>query len=362
MIRLAAMTLLLTIAAFSTACAETVYVRSGQREGQGWVFVHATGCWVATAGHVVPEDRAGVIVIGAGGARGQGDRIVRDPQHDLALIHLAGTLARACPPSPLSDRDVQPLLDRVRHEGAPVAFERRNAQPGTTNVSYGVEDLPMQLLGVSETAPTFTLRAERARGDDVYATDSGGPIRYRGTGLGEAGLPLGIVIQTESQKSGAVAVVALRMDAVRSFFESATTGAPSEPERTAPFAIASFDGDTRDTACGPLNLLATAPACGWRAQRSSPSHPIEIVLDIGETQQTIGGVVLRFALGAAPKGVVVSTSFEPDHAEWAGERYCAIPMNVREVTCSLGLRAVRAIRIVMDGRSVDVLAIHVLGR
>ncbi|MEA2666795.1 MAG: hypothetical protein QOI11_3739 [Candidatus Eremiobacteraeota bacterium] len=361
MIRTAAAALLLASALASAAHAETVYLRSGQREGQGWIFAHATGCWVATAGHVVPEDRAGVIVIGAGGARGQGERIVRDPAHDLALIRIAGTLASACPASPLGDRDVRPMLDRVRHEGAPVAFERRAAQPGTTNVSYGVEDVPLQLLGISETAPTFTLRPERARGDEVYATDSGGPIRFRGSGIGEAGLPLGIVIQTERERSGAVDVVALRMDAVRAFFESAAAGTAREPERAAPFGIARFEGETRDTACGPLNLLAAAQPCGWRASRSA--QPIELVLDLGPAAQTIGGAALRFAAGAVPKGVVVATSFElGGGTQWLGERYCALRPAAREVTCALGLRTVRGIRIVMDGRTVELLEVRVLGR
>ena len=345
------------LTALAPAYADTAYVRSGQEEGQGWIFAHRTGCWVATAGHVVKDPRAGVIVIGPGGASAQGDLIVRDPDHDLALIRLAGTLARTCPAAPVGDRDVLPMLDRVQHEGSAIIFERREGKPGKTNVSYGVEFVAMQLLAVSDRSPTFTVRAERRAGDDVAATDSGGPIRFRGTGIGEAGLPLGIVLAVERDKS----VIALRMDVVRAFFDDTVIREPKPALRDAPFTVAGFSGTTPETACGPLNLLAAAASCGWRAVRTSPANPISITLDVGEIAESVTGVELQFSVGGTPKGVAVATSSRLD-TNWQGERYCPVATGSHRVTCIVGDRVVRAVKIVIDGRAVQIIGIRVVSK
>jgi hypothetical protein len=355
-----ALALALAFAPLTPAGAETVYIRSGQHEGQGWVFLHPTGCWMATAGHVVGETRAGVIVIGASGASAQGDLVVRDPRHDLAIVRLAGALARACPASPLGDRDVMPMLDRVQHEGAPILFERRNAKAGATSVSYGVEFVGMQVLGISEASSTFTLRPERRSGDAIAASDSGGPIRFRGSGLGEAGLPLGIVTEIARDRNGTV-VVALRMDVVRAFFDGTVAQTPKPPERNAPISIAAFSGETPDTACGPLNLLSTSAACGWRARRTSAAKPIALTLDVGEVPGAITAVELRFSNHATPQGIAVATSAGLDR-DWQGERYCTIPAGRHEVICAVGARTARGVKIVVDGGSVEIIGLRVISQ
>ena len=115
-IRALAVFLAVALVTLTQANAETVFIRSGQHEGQGWIFQHESGCWVATAGHVV-IDGVGVIVVGPNGKQAQAVRIVRHTALDLALLELAGTTLRDCPASSLGDRDELAMLDRLLAPG-----------------------------------------------------------------------------------------------------------------------------------------------------------------------------------------------------------------------------------------------------
>jgi hypothetical protein len=340
------------------ASAETVYIRSGQSEGQGWLFRDSTGCWVATAGHVIRDDgpRVNAIVIGANGDRGEADMIVRDTDHDVALIRLIGTLARTCPGSVIGDRDVKPMLDRALQDGIPIHVERREARAGSADLSYGVESVPLVLAGVSEASPIFTMHIGRTR-DTIYAADSGAPIRFQGKDFDEAGLPLGIVTHIDAAASPP-AIVAVRIDAIRAFFEARVSNSTSRVPHTSAFDIIGFTGDTPDTSCGPINLTAEPVRCGWRAHGSRQA-PIGVTLDLGAVL-TITAIRAQFKPGSLPKGITVfTTSNLALTSAWSGGRYCNVPRS-GYVLCSLGQRDVRGIRISVDAIRTELTHIDVV--
>jgi hypothetical protein len=347
----------LTALAYVPASAETVFVKSGRNEGQGWMFLHATGCWVATASHVV-IDGAGTLVVGPNGAQAQADRIVRHSSVDVAVLHVAGTSAHGCTSSTLGDRDEGALLDRLRHQDGSMEFERRSGEPGrTVGVSYGVESIPMQILGISDRDPTFTMRPIQAVKDRIGRSDSGGPIRFRGSGLGEAGLPLGLIISVDNGITTAV-----RMDAIRGFVDAfASSGAPNSSEVPAAYSIAAFTGGTPDTACGPLNVMNRAAPCGWNARRDG-SRRIALTLDLGTDARTISAVIIRFDAGATPNGFEIATSSDvAADGDWIGLRYCPVRPASHEVTCTLGQRTARGVRIIFDGARAHIREVRIAG-
>jgi hypothetical protein len=328
------------LAQVSTAAAETVFVRSGQNEGQGWVFRHSSGCWGATPGHVIADGpSASAILVGPQGLQAQVDRIFRHPKLDLAILRLTGTLANRCPGSSLGDRNEDAILRRVNLEGAVIKLERRSGKPGSAEgVSYGVEFVEVTLASVSEVEPTFAVKSLDKNKNQIVQMDSGSPLRFTGTGIGEAGLPLGLVLSTDETQDGIVAF-ALRMDAVRAFFETmvlqeVATSSLDLPPSTAPFGLAGFSGDTPDTACGPTSLLAPAPRCGWRADRKSLSKPVELTLDLGKHIRLITGIEIQFASNITPTGIAISTMDQPnDMPSPRVERYCARRMRIASSAC-----------------------------
>lgn len=355
MIRALAAALALGLMLLAPADADTVFVRSGQHEGQGWIFQHESGCWVATAGHVV-VDGAGAIVVGPNGKQAEAVRTVRHPTLDLALLELAGTTLRDCPASSLGDRDELEMLDRLLHQDGALRFERRSGEAGkTTGISYGVETIPMLVLGVSDNEPLFTARPQDPIRDHIVQSDSGGPLRFRGAGFDEAGLPLGLVLDVQRDT-----VVVVRMDAVRRFMESLVAAQrPPAAVVAAPFSIAAFTGETPDSTCAPLNLLDPASHCGWRAKRSRVAR-IGLTLDL-HGSRAITAVVVRFETGAAPAGIEVSSGNDSASAtDWYGIRYCRIPPGATEITCMIGQRIASAVRIFVDGTAAHIRSVRII--
>ncbi len=355
MIRALASSLVIVLVTLAPVDAETVFIRSGQHEGQGWIFQHESGCWVATAGHVV-VDGAGVIVVGPNGKQSQAVRTVRHPTLDIALLELAGTTLRDCPASSLGDRDELAMLDRLLHQDGGLRFERRSGEAGkTAGISYGVETIAMQILGISEQEPLFTVRPVDPARDRIVRSDSGGPLRFRGAGFDEAGLPLGLVLDVRRDT-----VIAVRMDAVRSFMESLVAAQRPAPTVVAiPFTIAAFTGETPDSSCAPLNLLDPASHCGWRAKRSRVTR-IGLTLDL-HSPRAITAVVVAFEKGATPAGLEVSSGSDPASAtDWYGIRYCRVPPGASQIMCTVGQRIARAVRIFVDGTAAHIRSVRVI--
>ncbi|MHB8462431.1 MAG: hypothetical protein ACYDA1_07270, partial [Vulcanimicrobiaceae bacterium] len=143
-----------------------------------------------------------------------------------------------------------------------------------------------------------------------------------------------------------------------------SVGTTALPERVNPrgsFDIVAFTGETPDAACGPRNLLDPAARCGWEAARGNGVR-IGLVLDLGSPQQTIQAVKIRFDKGAAPTGFEIATSDDPraNADEWLGIRYCRVPQNSNQVTCTIGERRPRAVRIIIDGNHASIRKIRLL--
>lgn len=343
--------LALILVAASKANADPALVRSGVVEGQGWVFRSSSGCWLATAGHVVQD--SGVIVIGAGGLQAEGIETVRRADIDIALVRLAGALAKECPASSLGDRDSRPLLARVLHEGREVSMERRMAaQVGAS----GTDFIQVQIVAVSETDPSFTVRPIRSGEDSIVQSDSGSPIRMTGNGVGEGGLPLGLIVED----LGHGYARAIRMDAIRAVAESLS---PARLEAKGAAAdrhveIIEFSGETFDTACGPLVLSRPAGDCGWRVRKTG-RDAVQLVIRPPAPGATISGVTIRFAPGLPPRGVAIATRNTSANTEpWSGDRYCRV-IDPAVLTCELGARAPSLLRFVFEGETFEVTSIEI---
>ncbi len=140
-----------------------------------------------------------------------------------------------------------------------------------------------------------------------------------------------------------------------------TTAAPERVITRGSFDIVAFTGITPNAACGPRNLLDPASRCGWDATRGNGVR-IGLVLDLGSTQQTIQAVKIRFEKGAVPTGFEIATSDDPraNADEWLGIRYCRVPPISDQVTCTIGVRKPRAVRIIVDGNRASIRKIRLL--
>lgn len=338
----------------STAQAEPVFVRGAKGDGQGWVFRLGDACWVATAQHVVDGGEV-ALVIGPEGAQGEAIEIRRLGEAlDIALIRLVGSLASKCPASSLGDRDSRPALKAAIGEGRAVAMERR-VESGTGDLS-GVDIVAMDVIAVPDTRPTFTLRPVQPDRDPIVRSDSGSPIRLRGAGIGESGLPLGLVVSVDGEF-----VTAVRMDVIRAQAE-AMAPARQAPRRASTdlraMTITHFSGETLSPDCGPLNALRTGAACGWRARKSGQTSA-QIALAFSSSRTDLSQVVLTFAPGSAPRGVSVATRAEGQPVDaWSADRYCRLSAGATLI-CSLGQRTAAGIRLTFDADVVELVRVDV---
>jgi hypothetical protein len=333
------------------AQAEPVFVRSGTSLGQGWVFPFQAHCWLATPKHVIRPD-AGMIVVGPNGMQGFSLETSLHPSEDLALVKLGGELADKCPTSPRGDLDSLPAIKRAFSEGQEVAFERRQFDEETGQA--GIDIIPSHIIAVPEVDSMFMIRPSYPEEDPVVQSDSGSPVRMRGSGIGGSGYPIGIIVQvTDTGTTQYVEV--LKMDRVRKFVEDISSAKRKEPtEADIAFMISSFSGTTSDTDCGPANLLIDTKACGWRVQRSLdrtyPSLTVKLAM-----RREVSSATIRFRDAEQAKGISVTSRLS--NGTWTTSRYC--PATSSPAICRIPVVETDEIRIVIDAKKVEIDSVKI---
>lgn len=346
---------------FQISLAEPALVRAGVSEGQGWVFQDAGRCWVATPSHVL-GDSSNAIIIGPDGKQGQSTLIYRHPTQDLAILNVQGSLAKSCPYSSKGDRDTSHVLKRLQSQGKTINFERRvGVDDGG---AFGLDIIPVEVIAISDADKIFTIRTLRDD-DAVIQSDSGSPVRMRGSGVGEAGLPLGLVIADEGAiEDGYISV--LRMDVVRDFYDATitniTTSNPFTLKKSQPigssdisFTIEGFTGETLDPSCGPLNLVKKSSDCGWRVSRKGYGDRPSLTLGLAGVQSLSA---VEFAFGDITNLTLFSLQTRVGDTKWSIARPCRIG-DSQNVSCSLGERKADQIKIVFEGRKFEVNMVKV---
>lgn len=340
--------------------AETVLIVSGPSEGQGWVFLRKTGCYVATPSHVLVPG-AGGQVSGMSGYTGEIDQIFRHDTLDLAVAQIRGSLAENCPASGLGDVDGLATLQRISNEGRVVKFERRTGR-ADGNGDYGIDAIPIEILSLSATQPEFFFQvvgADLSPENAVIRSDSGSPVRMRGQGFGEAGLPLGLVTAKDyDAQEGFDQAFAIRMDAIRRFVEELNLDNRTHVTRktVTGYSITEYTGVIPDTSCGSLNLEKDAPDCGWRVERGGSYQRISLIVRL-EKRMAVSDVMFRFADGTQIDGV--SLSVRTDGESWSYDRFCPGAAIGPILSCTLGDWAADELRIVFEADSIELYDIEI---
>lgn len=327
---------------------ETAMVRSGTIDGQGWVFLDRSGCWLATPAHVVSNE-AGILAIGPNGRQGFAIAVHIHPTEDLALALLSGDLATHCPGSPKGDLDSRPTLRRALGQALEINFERRVTGGGLD--TSGVDVVPLQIVAIPESGTAFTVRPTRPNADELVQTDSGSPVRMRGLGLGDSGYPLGLILSV-IEFEGDQFINVLRMDQVRAFHEALSATANATPKQSFSFDVTGFTGETMDSGCSPLNLIISAPECGWKVRRGADRQYPSIIVRLSETAE-INGVQL--ALGDTDSLAGASVSVRRSDGNWSAERYCATPS--KQFACRITPTRGQEVRVVLNAISAEVLSL-----
>jgi len=347
---------LLCLFVFQKSFAEPALIRAGVNEGQGWVFQDDGKCWVATAGHVIGDSK-NAIIIGPDGKQGQSNTIHKHPTYDLAILSLQGTLANNCPSSSKGDRDTSHVLKRVQAQGKTINFERRiGIDDGG---AFGLDIIPVEVIAISDSDEIFTIRTLRSD-DSVIQSDSGSPVRMRGSGIGEAGLPLGLVIADDGAiEDGYISV--LRMDVVRDYYETLKAKKLYSAEKriinsgSIKFTIEGFSGDTLDSACGPLNLVGSKNNCGWKVTRKGYGERPSLTLGLSGIQHLSG---IEFSFADITSLSLFSVQTRIGESAWSVARPCSLRGQMN-VSCSLGARKADKIKIVFEGRQFEILSLTI---
>lgn len=328
-----------------------MFVQSGTSTGQGWVFFDASGCWLATPKHVVVRD-AGVLVVGANGRQGFATTLNFHETEDLVLTQISGELASHCPGSSKGDVDSLPTLYRAYRNADQISFERRISD--RQNDFYGIEIVPLQVVGISESGSTFTVRPSNPEEDAVVQSDSGSPVRMRGTGGGDSGYPLGLVLSVLDSDQGVQYIDVLRMDRVRAFHEqlSLKPAIPALP--SARYSIAGFKGETTNSACTPRNLIASNKDCGWRAHRGADADYPAITLRLTEATE-VKAIQARLKDAEALNGVAVSV--RRIDGKWTDERYCSTQSLL--ISCNITPVKGDEVRIVINALRIELLSLEI---
>ena len=340
---------------FQIALPETVSVHSGTSVGQGWVFTEdGETCWVATAKHVV-IDGAGIIVSGPDGVQGEATQIYRHPDRDLVIAEIFGALAKKCPFSPRGDRDSSATARALQREGRIISFERRSGRNDGKG-DFGLEIIPIRIVGLSESARLFNARA--LEGEEVIQGDSGSPVRLTGTGVGEAGWPLGLVISTKEDLEIGILDI-LPMDVVRAFHESIKGRGKTEKQISGSgvaFEIDSFSGDIPDTACGPSNLLNPETSCGWRVHKLPQSGKANLTLKL---DSAVDLVSINFDFIEAAGLSLVGVRTRLAGGAWGSARACYKSTDSLVIACSFGQWRSDEIMIEFEGSGFELGSIKI---
>lgn len=347
---------LLCLFVFQKSFAEPALIRAGVSEGQGWVFQDNGKCWVATAGHVIGDSK-NAIIIGPEGKQGQSTTIHKHPIYDLAILSLQGTLANTCPYSSKGDRDTTHVLKRVQAQGKTINFERRiGIDDGG---AFGLDIIPVEVIAISDSEKIFTIRTLHSD-DSVIQSDSGSPVRMRGSGIGEAGLPLGLVIADDGAiEDGYISV--LRMDVVRNYYETLNSRKINPLKKqtitseATKFTIDGFSGETLDSACGPLNLVGNKKVCGWKVTRKGYGERPSLTLGLSGVQSLSG---IEFSFADITNLSLFSVQTRIGESTWSVARPCSLRGQMN-VSCSLGARKADQIKIVFEGRQFEILSLTI---
>jgi hypothetical protein len=351
----------LVLAAAARAGAETVFIKSGVNEGQGWMFQHHTGCWVATVDHVVDE-RVVTYVVRRGGKQYfiQPHEAKIEASLHVALLKLPD-MPGDCPASSFGEQDEEATLDRVSAEGF-TTMERRSGQAAAASgISYGIAAMPVQYRARSEQSDDKrTIAVVPIRpSDQIKKSDSGAPILFHGSGIGEATLPIGLVRNVAGNQA-----IAVRFDKVRTYLEAMAQ--PPQASRPPRFSIVAFTGSTPDTACGPQNIQGPQDVrdlgarCGWRA-RAVKRGGITITLYLGDSPQLVSEVHLRFGQSGTPQEYDVLAAPDAGPAPtWGPSHECPRRGASNEWPCGLGMRPVRTLQIMINDTSAEIREIRVM--
>lgn len=335
------------------AVAEPVAIRSGLNQGQGWMFARDGRCWVATADHVINE-AAGALVSGPAGRNAQSVQITSDENLDLALLEIQGELAATCPDSSLGDQSSRASIETALRRGSRVLLLRRESG----DFGGGVSPVPMDVVGLEDRRPFFTASPAQQGRDPLVQSDSGAPIVLQRGGVGEAGLPLGIAFELETF-DGSTFVRSFFMDQVRELYENARAQslAVAGTAQSVSGALIAFNGETQDTACGPLNILRSDTACGWRVAKAGPA-PISISIHLQQSVPDASQITVRFERGHSASGFAVATRASTGSA-WSPEIYCSNASGAEFATCRVSTRTIDAVRLAFEGDALEVLSLAV---
>lgn len=335
------------------AIAEPVAIRSGLNQGQGWMFARDGRCWVATADHVINE-AAGALVSGPAGRNAQSVQITSDGNLDLALLEVQGELAATCPDSSLGDQSSRASIESALRRGSRVLLLRRESG----DFGGGVSPVPMDVVGLEDRRPFFTASPAQHERDPLVQSDSGAPIVLQRGGVGEAGLPLGIAFELETF-DGSTFVRSLFMDQVRELYENtrAQSLAITGTTQSVSGELIAFNGETQDTACGPLNIMRSDTACGWRVAKAGPA-PISISIQLQQPAPDAAQITVRFARGRAASGFAVATRASAGSA-WSPEIYCSNSSRAEFATCQVSIRTIDAVKLALEGDEIEILSLLV---
>jgi len=342
-----------------SARAEPVLIRSGTEWGQGWVFHHESGCWVATANHVMTTDSAVIVGPNQRQATVSPSGVYRSSNLDMALLRIQGPLADQCPNSLVGDSNLDPLLDRINRQNGKLDVERRIGSEQDNGIAaLGVGYVRANFSGKSDKDPIFRMEPADPEGK-LAQTDSGSPVLFIESQSTTTGTPIGIV--TEIRDMGDRQIInVVRMDAVRRFLEQILPRAPRmQSVSSMNRKLFAISGSTVDSNCGPDNLLRQGTRCGWKAKREFANQPIAVIIDLGRPIPNISAIQVKVANDSAPAGFVVSTPIEEADAQ-AAERRCALPSGQHEISCPIGLREARYIRVAIDDDQVELIGIEPL--
>lgn len=368
--------------AVTGAQAEVVFIRAGQSEGQGWLFRHESGCWVTTAGHVV-EKASSAIVVGEGGQQGQVSLIHRAADADFALMRVEGRLAEKCSASGLGDRDSTPVLRAITRDRKQIHVLRRGGSAeGSQGTSFGTSYIEVELLGISELAPTITLRPKAGVVDSLAQTDSGSPVLLAGGETGEAGLPIALVTAVLDDR-GQQVIEGIRLDRVRqelAVVAQAAAAAAKQAERKddkrsrkereaeakarSQFQpkVVDFGGLTPNTDCQASNIIEPSKhSCGWQVRSDGPKSPPFVVVDLGFYVPAIHHVKIIYREAKDFSGfnaVNLAAYPDPDH-KYA--HFCRADGSAETLSCFMAPQGGRYIKLILHAQEIELVDVAIDG-
>ena len=296
--------------------------------GTGWLFLDHTGCYVATAGHVIAGSNGVVRKVLVRDGRGRewvtGAPIVLSSDPDIAVLPIPAA----------ADPSICGIPGRSRLTVAGVAERARILTGGAIETSGRNETLriPVEPFGAradSMRGGIFSVRPVN-RPDQIAQGWSGSPV------IDNFGM-VGIIFEAEN---GADTAAAVRADVIARLIDTARSVSLSRTERllpgagskglaapldqATPFAISVVDGETLDPARGPDEILRRE-GLGWNARPRSGA--VNLVLR-SSSARTFTRVTLRLSPESAKRFVELEVGVglaRRDREEFQMIQYCGRP-------------------------------------